>query len=373
MNIQMSRSPKLRAIIKYCLAVISTIVATLIRMALDPILGDQHPYVTFMFAIIFTAWYGGVGPSLVTIVLGFLAALFFFVYPRGSVEVNGLDTQIGLGLYVTVGVSSVLFSESMRNANRRANATAVELLKKHADLERETEIRRQAQQSHVELLRRMVNIQEDERRRLSRELHDQCGQDLTAMRLGLKFLEESIPVDEVTGRQFKNVRDLMDQISKEMHHISVELRPPALDELGLEMAVDSYAREWSSRSGISIDVECRGLAQRRAPDDIETALYRVLQEALTNVARHAEAKRVSVVLERSDAGVSVIVEDQGRGFDLGILSSNISGRRHLGVRGMQERLEAVGGSLEIESIPGTGTTVYARVPFVKETEAKSHA
>ena len=368
----MSGPEQRRVVIPYCLAVLSTIIATVVRMALDPILGEQHPYVTFMFAIIFTAWYGGVGPSLVVVVLGFLSALYFFVYPRGSVVVNGLDTQIGLGLYITVGISSILFSESMRGANRRANANAIELLKKQADLEHEIDERRQAQQAHVELLRRLVSVEEEERRRISRELHDQCGQDLTAMRLGLKLLEESVTVNETTARQFKNMRDLMDQVAREMHHIAVELRPPALDELGLQMTVDSYVNSWTSRIGIPVDFECRGMTHKRAPAEIETALYRVLQEALTNVAKHAHATRVSIVLERSDAGVSVIIEDQGWGFVVGILPSGYNQGQHLGVLGMRERIEAVGGSLDIESIPGTGTTVFARVPFGHESGKNRH-
>lgn len=353
----------------YVLAVVATLAAVVVRMALDPILGEKHPYITFMFAIIFTAWYGGLGPSILALVLGFLAAPFYFVYPRGSVEVYGLDSQIGFGLYLTVGISSIVFSESMQAANRRATATALELLKKQADLEHEIEERRQAQQAHVELLRRLVSVQEEERRRISRELHDQCGQDLTAMRLGLKVLEESRADDELNRPQFANLRELMDQVSREMHHIAIELRPPALDELGLQMAVDGYVNSWNSRTGIPVDVECRGMDRDRVPQEVETALYRILQEALTNVARHAHATSVSVILEKSELGVSVIIEDQGQGFDVGQLMSSDARRHHLGVLGMKERIKAVGGSLEIESNPGAGTTVFARVPLGPESGA----
>ena len=186
-----------------------TLVAIGIRHALDPILGEDHPYVTFVLVIIFTAWHGGVGPSTLALVLGFLCGEFLFVYPRGSMQIYGLNSQIALTLYVTVGIFSILFSESLQAAHRRATATALELMKKQTDLEHEIDERRQAQEAHVELLRRLVSIQEEERRRISRELHDQCGQDLTAMRLGLKFLEESLTVDEPAGRQFKNLRDLL--------------------------------------------------------------------------------------------------------------------------------------------------------------------
>lgn len=362
-----------RQIASYCLAVVSTIAAILVRMALDPILGEEYPYITFMFAIILTAWYGGVKPSMVALVLGFMSAAYFFKYPRGSVEVYGLDDQVGMVLYITVGFSSILFSESMHAANRRAQTTALELMRKQADLEHEIDERRQAQQAHVDLLRRLVCVQEEERRRISRELHDQCGQDLTAMRLGLKFLEESTASSEQSGRQIKSLRDLVDQVARETHHIAMELRPPALDELGLQMAVDGYVKSWSLRTGIPVDIECQGMNRERVPADVETALYRILQEALTNVAKHSHAKRVSVVLERTEAGVLVIIEDEGQGFDVTTLSSGGKVRQHLGVLGMRERIEAVGGTLEIESVLGSGTTVFARVPLPQESETKQYA
>lgn len=352
----------------YPLAIGTTIAATLVRQGLDPLLGKEYPYITYMFAIIFTAWYAGFGPSLVALILGFLSAAYFFVYPRGSVEVYGLDSQIGMVLYITVGVSSILFSESMHAANRRANANARELLKQQADLEHEIEERRQAQQAHIELMRRLVSVQEEERRRISRELHDQCGQDLTAMRLGLKLLESLVTVEGKVADQFHSLRDLLDQVASEMHHIAMELRPPALDELGLQFAMDGYVRTWSLRTGITVDFECQGMNDIRVSADAETALYRILQEALTNVAKHAEATRVSVVLERTGANIRLIVEDQGRGFDVGELSASSDARRQLGVLGMRERLDAVGGTLEIESVIGTGTTVFARVPVSHDLE-----
>ena len=138
------------------------------------------------------------------------------------------------------------------------------------------------------------------------------------------------------------------------------------------MAVDGYLTSWNSRTGIPVDFECRGMERKRVPADVETALYRIVQEALTNIAKHADALRVSVILERSEAGVSVIIEDQGKGFDIGLLSPGARLGQHLGVLGMRERIEAVGGSLEIESILGTGTTVFARVPFGLELRNESN-
>ncbi len=351
-------------IVNYCVAVTSIIVAIAVRILLDPVLGNEYPHVTFFFAIIFTAWYGDLGASIVALVLGCLAAAFF-AFPRGSLEIHGIDAQVGTGLFLVVGLSTVFFSESMRNANRRANANADELLKKQSDLEHEIEERRRAQQAHVNLLRRLVNVQEEERRRISRELHDQCGQDLTALHLGLKCLEESMAIDPEIARQFKILHQLLDQVAQEMHHLAQELRPPALDELGLRTAVESYLRTWSSRTNVPVDFEYRGLNQKRVAPEVETALYRTLQEALTNVAKHAAARVVSVVLNQCEQDTLIIVEDQGTGFDVESGTLSTGSRQHLGLLGMRERISAVGGSLDIESTPGTGTTIFARVPSGK--------
>ena len=355
-------------IVNYCVAVASIVVAAILRMLLDPILGHEYPHVTFILAIIFTAWYGEVGPSVVAVVLGFLATAFFFAYPRGSLAIEGLDAQVGTALYVVVALSSVFFSESMHSANRRASSNANELLKKQADVEHEVNERRDAQIAHVTLLRRMVSIQEEERRKISRELHDQCGQDVAALHLGLKCLEDSTALDDEALKQVKNLHHLLDQVSQAMHHLAQELRPPALDELGLQTAVDGYLKTWSSRSGIPVDFECHGMDRRRIAPDIETALYRILQEALTNVAKHAAATGVSVILKRSEQGVQIIVDDQGIGFDVESNSLWTGSRQNLGLLGMRERIEAVGGRLDIESTPGHGTAIYARVPLTKEVE-----
>jgi len=364
-----STAPKVTS---YSVAVAATVVATLVRMALDPILGEEYPYITFMFAIVLTAWYGGAGPSMLALVLGFMSAAFYFKYPRGSVEVYGLGPQIGLSLYIFVGISTIVFSESMHSANRRANATAEELLKKQSDLQCEIDERRHAQQMQVDLLRRLVSVQEEERRRISRELHDKCGQDLTAMRLCLKHLEDSTPGSEDSRRQFKSLRELLEQVSGEMHHLAMELRPPALDELGLEMAIGGYLKSWQTLTGIPVDFESHGMVPGNVSPDAETALYRILQESLTNVVKHAAASSVSVVVEGDDSFVQVIIEDQGRGFDVNSLSSNLTQRQPLGVLGMRERMEAVGGTLEIESTAGAGTTVFARVPVHRKQGEKPH-
>jgi signal transduction histidine kinase len=139
----------------------------------------------------------------------------------------------------------------------------------------------------------------------------------------------------------------------------------ALDDLGLRRAVMQYLEEWAERSRLQIDMEIGGLDDRRLPQAVETALFRVLQEAITNVVKHSGASRVSVVLEATHDGVWLTVEDDGRGFDLNGADGQELGVRQLGLLGVRERLALVGGSLDVESSAQSGTTVYVRIPLVR--------
>ena len=230
-------------------------------------------------------------------------------------------------------------------------------------LETEIRERREAQESYVKLLRRMVSIQEVERRRISRELHDQCGQDLTALDIGLKIVEELIGTQNHAALQhLKSMHETLGRVSREVHDLALELRPPSLDDLGLTEAIKGFVQSWGERTAIAVDFESRGLKDVPVAPEVETAVYRTVIEALTNVAKHAAVSRASVVLEIQGQSLILIVEDQGRGFDIDTKSLIGGPPQHLGLLGMRERLEAAGGTLEIESTPGAGTTIFARVP-----------
>ena len=148
-------------------------------------------------------------------------------------------------------------------------------------------------------------------------------------------------------------------IGTEVHNLALEIRPTALDDLGLSAALSTYAEEWATRSGVKVDFQNAGVDGERLPPAVETAVYRVAQEALTNVQRHARASHVSLVLQRTSQGVVAVVEDDGQGFDPAA-ASQATGR--LGLLGMRERVELVEGHLTVESAPGGGTTVIARIP-----------
>ena len=206
-------------------------------------------------------------------------------------------------------------------------------------------------------VRRVVEAQELERRRLARELHDETGQALTSILLGLKTLEQSIESEE--GRTAAaDVRSIVVSTLRDVRRLAVELRPAALDDFGLVPALERLADTYRQQSSLEIDLELQ-LGPARLPGEVETTLYRIVQEALTNVAKHAQAGRVSILLRRKDEGAVVVIEDDGTGFDAGA-ARHESG---LGLTGMRERLGLVGGQLRIETAPGRGTTVVAEVPL----------
>lgn len=339
-------------------------------MLVDPIVGDRHPFVTYILAIIFTSWCCGLWPAVFALVFGFLAAAYFFATPRGSIAISGLDMQVGLALYIVVGFSSILFSELMQLANRRTESIANQLKNKQIDLELEIQRRCKAEEERITLLRRFVSLQEEERRHISRELHDHCGQEIIALQLGMKRAVDIVKIEDQREANacFREVNEILDRLSGEIHDLAFDLRPPSLDELGLHTAIGSFVEVWSQRVQISVDFECRNWEENRLSSEVSLTLYRVLQEALTNVAKHSESRHVSIVLELQRDFAVEIVEDQGIGFEVDATADNSTIRQPLGLLGMKERLASVGGTLEIESAAGKGTTLFARVPIKPNKE-----
>jgi signal transduction histidine kinase/DNA-binding NarL/FixJ family response regulator len=246
----------------------------------------------------------------------------------------------------------------------RVRERTAELSKTNQALQAEIAQRERVEEAHRQVLRRLAEAEETERGRISRELHDRLGQNLTGLKLKLQLIrkQESFapPVQESLGK----LEQLADGLMRDIHRLAWELHPAVLDDLGLEAALRRYTAEWSENNGMPLDFHSDGVETRRLPLQLETTLYRITQEALTNVTRHANAKRVSVLLERRPGHVSLIVEDDGSGFDTGIQASAARGK--LGLLGMRERVTLAGGTLEIESTPGVGATIFVRVPLKQE-------
>jgi signal transduction histidine kinase len=222
----------------------------------------------------------------------------------------------------------------------------------------------QSAQERAILLDRTVTAQEQERKRLARELHDSLGQYLTALRLGFNAIEPLCATNHGAQRRLTELKNLAGELGRELNRMAWELRPRALDDLGLRRAVTQFLEVWAERSGLSIDLEIN-LDDRRLPQAVETALFRVLQEAITNVVKHSGADRVSVILDATDDQIRLIVEDDGRGFDQDGGGEQLTLGGRLGLLGVRERIAQLGGSLEVESGVKGGTTIYVRIPLMR--------
>jgi len=217
----------------------------------------------------------------------------------------------------------------------------------------------QASTVRMQLLsRRLVEAQEEERRHIARELHDEAGQSLASLRYGLRLLERQIEEGGNVAGQVAELMQRTDAVIDGLHRLAADLRPASLDHLGLEAALRQHARSVASKFGLGTHFKARGFTGERLPALVETALYRVFQEAMTNVVRHAGATRVDVLAEHRGDRVLLMVEDDGVGFE----PDQVFPLDHLGLLGMKERAEALGGTLVLESAPGAGTTVVVEVP-----------
>ena len=205
-------------------------------------------------------------------------------------------------------------------------------------------------------LRRVVSGQELERRRLARELHDETGQALTSILLGLRAVEEAGSPDHMRTAA-SDLRELVVATLQDVRRLAVQLRPKALDDFGLVAAVEHLVQTFSEATSIRVDLEAQ-LGEKRLPAEVETTLYRIVQEALTNIVKHAEASRVSILLVRRSGTATVVIEDDGRGFDPTELREE-----GMGIIGMRERVQLHEGRLTVESTAGSGATLVAEVPL----------
>jgi two-component system sensor histidine kinase UhpB len=226
--------------------------------------------------------------------------------------------------------------------------------------------RKRAEVVRDQLIGRIILAQEDERRRIARELHDGIGQTLTSLAVGLRSFEESCTGVEVMS-QTRMLRKMAAGAIDEVRRIARGLRPSVLDDLGLAEALRQYATDYGYTHGITADVQVEGVGLDGMPNATETTLYRIVQEAMTNVARHAAASSVSVILHGTMSMVTAIIEDDGCGFDVQRVHTDSSGPAKLGIQGMRERAALLNGTVEIESSPGKGTSVFVRIPVKQGT------
>jgi signal transduction histidine kinase len=240
-----------------------------------------------------------------------------------------------------------------------APTASLELARATELLRAEIGDRQRAEQARLQLLNRLVFAEEEERRRIAREMHDQCGQDLTALRLQVQRLKTACGGDGGIRGQVDALEAIVVQLDQDIDFLVWELRPTTLEGVDLRAALAKYLQSWSAHFGIPAELHANDVSEDRVTSKIKSTLYRIAQEALTNVAKHANATHVDVVLASCRAHVSLVIEDHGVGFDRG--DAGITGQG-LGLLGMRERVALVAGTVQVESIMGRGTTILVRVP-----------
>lgn len=213
------------------------------------------------------------------------------------------------------------------------------------------------------LARRLVLVQEEQSRALSREIHDTSAQALSALKLGLLRVKRKADAPEVVRQTVEELTRIADTVVEDLHRLSVNLRPASLDRYGLEAALEQLIESMRRQTGVAVTFTAEGMTGR-LPDDVETALYRIAQEATTNIARYAQATRASVTLVREPSAVALVVEDDGVGFDVAEALS----RGRLGLLGMRERAQMLGGAFSVVSQPGRGAKICVSAPLQAAAE-----
>jgi signal transduction histidine kinase len=219
--------------------------------------------------------------------------------------------------------------------------------------------RKKSETEREELMRRLINAQEIERRRIALEMHDQFGQQLSALTLKLSALRRQRGKRTNLIEELAPLEMIARQLNADLDVLVSRLRPPSLDDLGLIAALENYIKQWSDQSDVQANFHTSGLEAGGLTGEVETALYRIVQEALNNIAKHARAGAAAILLDRRIDRVSLIIEDDGVGFDV---EGQLRQHRRFGVTGMLERAMLLGGTFDIESNPGAGTTVAVRIP-----------
>lgn len=388
--------PGQQVIKRYSIAALAAIAAILVRWLLDPVLGHVAFYVTLYISVAFCALVCGYVPAITCGVLGFLGILYWFVDPRHSLQLMRQSPQIHslVGAVLVCVVLTVLGSiarrkqlllndtvdalttearerkraqEELRAAHdqleERVKDRTRELSSALARLESEIGVREQTEAELRQLSLRLMTLQDQERRRIARELHDTAGQTLAAMKMSVALIR---PIDSANSRLQALIDDLealVDEALQEVRTASYLLHPPLLDEAGIASATRWFVEGFAARSGIDVRCEIPDRLER-PPRDCELVLFRVLQESLTNVHRHSQATSANVHLARQNGVVRLEITDNGQGIpEEHVRRLNTSANKAgVGITGMRERVRELGGTLEIRSKPGR-TSILVSLPL----------
>lgn len=214
----------------------------------------------------------------------------------------------------------------------------------------------------TQLHRQFEAVREAERKRLSRELHDQIGQDLVAISLGLLSLKKKIEIESEAFTQLRQVQEIVAHLDQRIHDFAWELRPLILDELGLRAALLTLIEQWARRNQIKAAFHSINLDRLGLTEDVECGIYRIVQESLTNIAKHSKANLVSVTVKLRSGLLFITIKDNGQGFDFIAIQNSLGNTQNFGILGMSERAELMGGAINIESKKDYGTTIIISIP-----------
>ena len=351
---------------RYVIGMALALVAILLRWMLDPMLGHSAFYPTLYVAVLASAITCGLGPSVLTAVTGFTGILYWFVDQRQTFLVRDhadIRTSIGC-LFVCAAL--ITLGEANRKKQLELNESHLELeqrvLERTFELANEVEVRRNAERELRTLSLRLMAIQDDERRRIARDLHDSAGQLLAALKMAIHSLRHSKRALPDISKIADEMDSLCDEALREIRTNSYLLHPPMLDERGFVSATQWLLDGYSGRSGVGAEFTVAA-DMGRFPPKVELALFRVLQEALTNVHRHAKCSNVHVDLSLRNRDLVLKIRDNGRGFNPERLaiSPDFKPKTSVGLAGMRERLRELGGRLEIESSE-SGTLLRVTIP-----------
>lgn len=362
---------------RYAAAVLTVVIALLLRALLESLLGNNNPYHTVWLAVVISTWYCGLGPAIVTTLLSLVGVWYWFLLPSKSFALQDPKTAISgmIGFLVFSGVIITL-GETSRRSLSRSRWAEEQLRKTHDELERKVRERtadlRMANEGLRELSGRLQQLRDEERRRIARELHDSVGQLLAALSMNIAVVQrQSAKLDADGSRAVSENLAMVEQISREIRTISHLLHPPLLDAAGLVSAIRWYVDGFSERSKIQVNLEIPEKFARLS-DEMEIAIFRMVQECLTNIHRHSGGSSATIRMRQENRRILVEVQDEGKGIPLEKqLALSSSGRTGVGFRGMRERLRQLGGTLEIQSSE-CGTAVTATLPLPDSQTAGEH-
>ena len=355
----------------YSLALLATVLALALRWSLTPLLGQANPYQTVWAAVVFSAWYCGLGPSIVTAISSALGVWFWFLPPYRSFAIQNPTDRYGLISFVVLTGFVVALGEANRHAITERKRAEQALRKAHNELENRVKERTAEVEEANQTLRmvsvRLMQAQDDERRRVARELHDSAGQYLAAISMALgRVRTEAINLPASLTHSLKEAANATERCISEIRTLSHLLHPPLLEELGLAAAMRWYVEGFAMRSGIKIDLEMPKELGRLG-NEIGIVLFRVLQESLTNIHRHSGSKTATLMVGTNQHQVWIEIQDQGKGNRGG---NSDSFRPGVGITGMHERLKALAGVLEITS-DQNGTRVKAVIPLARASSSST--